>query len=529
MAEFLTKEEIYALLNIDGEPTLSDLIEDDKIEEVNKKLEELSDEKIAYELSYAIDLNRKKSIAFFLKLDIPNLYSYKYYFSGKQNNISLGVMIAIATKDIEILKESLKDGMVIVTKEDFEIIYSHIRDYPDLFDVEIFDLLFKKGFNKELVDYKFMKEFDNSSPYYQNNILTLLLKYMIREDREEVSDIKFDCNVSQEDLALVKNLQIEQIDEILANREANYIVTLFQSTMIEKRYELAKTIKEHKAFEDYSMYQFWTLQKLIYNGLYDSAKALMDMGTDLNKEEYLLGWNYFEGMFYNSSLALRYINENIYCRVYDDVEDDLIYENSVGYSNRYFKRVFLKPEQIVWMVENGANITVKSCEKAIVSCDIVALETLIENIKDEKLKQQCIEQSLIEATIENNEVIVEYLFSLGVNVDVRSECKFGKGATPLRYAAQKGNIQLVKLYLEKGANIDAMDEDGNTPFLMAVSRGRFEVVKIFLEHGVKIFENPLSKKDMFSYLEEGEDDGYIAEEDCSNVFEMLSKMRYNYK
>ncbi len=35
-----------------------------------------------------------------------------------------------------------------------------------------------------------------------------------------------------------------------------------------------------------------------------------------------------------------------------------------------------------------------------------------------------------------------------------------KGSTPLMYATQGGNLDIVKLFLNKGANVRAKDDDG---------------------------------------------------------------------
>jgi ankyrin repeat protein len=56
-------------------------------------------------------------------------------------------------------------------------------------------------------------------------------------------------------------------------------------------------------------------------------------------------------------------------------------------------------------------------------------------------------------------------------------------ALPL--AAAKGYTDVVKLLLERGANIEAMDNHGNTALFSAAALGRTEVVKLLLEKGAE--------------------------------------------
>ena len=58
--------------------------------------------------------------------------------------------------------------------------------------------------------------------------------------------------------------------------------------------------------------------------------------------------------------------------------------------------------------------------------------------------------------------------------------------TPLHYAAEFGHIKVTKFLIEKGANIEVKNEDGNTPLHEAVDGGHFEVVKYLIEKGAQL-------------------------------------------
>jgi ankyrin repeat protein len=58
------------------------------------------------------------------------------------------------------------------------------------------------------------------------------------------------------------------------------------------------------------------------------------------------------------------------------------------------------------------------------------------------------------------------------------------GETLLHLAAKKGYLNLVKLLIDRSAEINAQDEGGNTPLHYAAASGRKDVVKLLLEKGV---------------------------------------------
>ena len=52
-------------------------------------------------------------------------------------------------------------------------------------------------------------------------------------------------------------------------------------------------------------------------------------------------------------------------------------------------------------------------------------------------------------------------------------------------AADMGNLEAVKLLLEKGADINIRDNGGKTALMFASEKGRSEIIKLLKTHGAK--------------------------------------------
>jgi ankyrin repeat protein len=59
------------------------------------------------------------------------------------------------------------------------------------------------------------------------------------------------------------------------------------------------------------------------------------------------------------------------------------------------------------------------------------------------------------------------------------------GFTPLHLAAQEWSLDVARLLLQRGADVDKTNVHGNTPLFTAVfnSRGRGEMIELLREHG----------------------------------------------
>ncbi|KAJ2971749.1 hypothetical protein NUW58_g9330 [Xylaria curta] len=78
--------------------------------------------------------------------------------------------------------------------------------------------------------------------------------------------------------------------------------------------------------------------------------------------------------------------------------------------------------------------------------------------------------------------IVRLLLERGANIKSRNRF----GWTPLLQAASSGHLEIVQLLIEKDANIESGNRFGQTPLLQAASSGYLEIVQLLIEKGANI-------------------------------------------
>ncbi|WP_109234525.1 ankyrin repeat domain-containing protein [Orientia tsutsugamushi] len=79
---------------------------------------------------------------------------------------------------------------------------------------------------------------------------------------------------------------------------------------------------------------------------------------------------------------------------------------------------------------------------------------------------------------------VKRLLSADNNIDVNVTDTYLN--TPLYYAVANGYIEIVKLLLSHGANINSINCSGNTPLICSVIAEHIEIVKLLLSHGADV-------------------------------------------
>ena len=80
------------------------------------------------------------------------------------------------------------------------------------------------------------------------------------------------------------------------------------------------------------------------------------------------------------------------------------------------------------------------------------------------------------------EEIVQLLLEKGADVNAKDN----DGRTALMFAAEKGHTEIVQILLKKGADVNAEDEYGGTALMIAAENGHTEIIKLLLEKGADV-------------------------------------------
>ena len=87
------------------------------------------------------------------------------------------------------------------------------------------------------------------------------------------------------------------------------------------------------------------------------------------------------------------------------------------------------------------------------------------------------------AVIEGNIEVTKLLISEGANIEV-TDSKWG--SSPLLYACQNGRTKIVKLLVEMGADIEAKSDDDTSAIHFAAQSGKSDLIDFLLQNGLDI-------------------------------------------
>jgi ankyrin repeat protein len=112
--------------------------------------------------------------------------------------------------------------------------------------------------------------------------------------------------------------------------------------------------------------------------------------------------------------------------------------------------------------------------------DLARVQQLIESGVDINATDRRNLTALMWASSNGNIEIARLLIEKGADVNAHS------GWTALIWAAAKGQTDVVKLLLEKGADINAVNSAGCTALMLAAYLGRTETAKLLIDNGAKL-------------------------------------------
>lgn len=92
--------------------------------------------------------------------------------------------------------------------------------------------------------------------------------------------------------------------------------------------------------------------------------------------------------------------------------------------------------------------------------------------------------ALIWSAFYGNEILLHWLIDNGANVNHKDR----NGDSALHFAAQQKTVECAKILIEKGADIEIQDNYGNTPLWRAIffSKGDISMVNLLVENGANL-------------------------------------------
>lgn len=97
----------------------------------------------------------------------------------------------------------------------------------------------------------------------------------------------------------------------------------------------------------------------------------------------------------------------------------------------------------------------------------------------------CLSMQLFPACAIGDLATVEKLLNIGADINVQEV----EGETPLMYAAANGRVEVVKYLIKRGADIHRKSNNNQTALGRATAFGRVEVVRVLLENNANVEES----------------------------------------
>ncbi len=104
------------------------------------------------------------------------------------------------------------------------------------------------------------------------------------------------------------------------------------------------------------------------------------------------------------------------------------------------------------------------------------------NKRDRKGK----ERDLLDSITKKDIPFINYLLESGVDANCSCDIAMTDGITPLFYAAEDNTVDIAKILLRHGANIESKTEYGATPLFHAAREGNTEIIEFFIKHGANV-------------------------------------------
>jgi ankyrin repeat protein len=229
----------------------------------------------------------------------------------------------------------------------------------------------------------------------------------------------------------------------------------------------------------------------VRNNDLNAATELIAAGADVNMEDDMMGYTplIYAIIDGNKEMAELLISKGA---------DINIQDTRMGYTPLMWALNSNKEDLAGFLIDKGADIKIKSNDGAtalILACGVspeIAKNLLQKgadiHVRTEKglgVFSQCITMGMMRENEKITPEFAEFLLAQGAEIDEKNTVGGYKGYTPLFWATLYGETDVVKFLAEKGADVNAVAENGKTPLSVATEAGHEEIVEILKSHGAK--------------------------------------------
>jgi ankyrin repeat protein len=113
--------------------------------------------------------------------------------------------------------------------------------------------------------------------------------------------------------------------------------------------------------------------------------------------------------------------------------------------------------------------------------DLDIVKTELDEGRDIDSRDAAGQTALMYAADTGQMEVVKYLVTNGADVNAQSK-GFGRG-TALIYAAASNRLEIMEYLIERGANVNAMTGNKETALFWAAAQGHIDAIKILLKNG----------------------------------------------
>ncbi|KAL5592757.1 hypothetical protein FOBRF1_013065 [Fusarium oxysporum] len=223
----------------------------------------------------------------------------------------------------------------------------------------------------------------------------------------------------------------------------------------------------------------WTpLHCAAENGDEGLAKILVEHGADVNAEDCKAGWAPLHFAAMNGHKAV--------VQLLVETGANIEAEDKYGWTPRWFAEINGHLEVVELLPSEGAKDTIANEDRwtplhcGAISSQQGLVKLLVGNDADLYFEGKV--TPVLFAAENGLRIGLQRLLEKGANIEARDD----NGRTSLWRAAQNGHEAVVELLLEKGAVIETMDDNDQTPLLWAAGEGHKAVVELLLEKGADI-------------------------------------------